>query len=58
MRLFNRKSKHDQTLFDLVEEILEEDPRIKIGRVNREFGYINVISPSTRVVHRLILFRV
>lgn len=57
-RRFNKRSKHDRTLFDLLEEILENDPRLRIGRVDRELGYINIVSTSTHVVHRLVINRV
>jgi hypothetical protein len=52
------KLQHDQTLFDLLEEILENDPRLYLGRANREKGILYVVSNSTHVVHRLRLTRV
>lgn len=57
---FNKRSKHDRTLFDLLVEILENDPRVgPVVKQNRELGVINVASKSVgNVVHSITLNRV
>ena len=52
-----RKPKHDQTLVDHVADVLTA-AGIKVGKVDREKGTINILSKSTHSVHKLKFERV
>lgn len=56
---FNKRSKHDRTLFDLLEEILRNGPRVgEVVKVSRELGTMNIQSISGNVVHEISIHRV
>jgi hypothetical protein len=54
---FRKPIKHDKTLLDWIADALEKDG-MRIGKIDREKGTLNVLSVSTRAVHKITLTRV